>query len=206
LGEIAEGRQLRAAADGRAVHHDEHGLAELEHVSEDLVEGVNHLKDALLGIFAEINALGENLLRGIEDDQLDVILVAQGVNAGDNLHQHPLVEHVQLGTVQREPRGATLHGVTHVLELFRTQGPRPAEKFFHRHFRFFRHLAPSLRKCIGVVSLPCARHVAPSTETSVASGFTPIPPRAPGPSRQRRRAWPGRAARAAAAIRAAAWW
>src|SRR5215472_4954832 len=54
--QIAEGRKLRAAADGRAVHDANDRLAELQHAGESGVERVEHLKNPLRGILADVDA------------------------------------------------------------------------------------------------------------------------------------------------------
>src|SRR5882762_8513246 len=51
--EIAESRQLRAAADSRSVHHADHGLANFQHSRERRVKRVEHLKNTLRGVFTD---------------------------------------------------------------------------------------------------------------------------------------------------------
>src|SRR5712664_3666876 len=58
--EIAEGRQLRAAADRRSVHYADDGLAYFQHSRERRVKRVEHLKDTLGGIFTDIDSAAED--------------------------------------------------------------------------------------------------------------------------------------------------
>src|ERR1700682_1523666 len=58
--QIAECGELSSATDCRAVHNGKHGLADFEHRGECGMKRVQHLKNALRGIFPYVYAPAEN--------------------------------------------------------------------------------------------------------------------------------------------------
>ena len=98
--EIAESRQLGAAADGRAVHHADDGLADFQHSREGRVKRVEHLKHALRGVFADVDAAREDFAGGVQDDQLDFIALAGVQDSPGDFAEHGFIEKIVFRTVE----------------------------------------------------------------------------------------------------------
>src|SRR5690348_6433275 len=97
--EIAEGRELRAAADGRPIDDTDDRLAKLEHAGKSGMKRVEHLENALGSVFADVNAAAEDFACGIEDDQFDFVALAGIADAVRHFAKHGFVEKIVLGAV-----------------------------------------------------------------------------------------------------------
>ena len=64
------------------------------------MKGFEHLENALGGVFADVDAAGENFARGVEDDQLGFFGVASDDNAVGDFAEHGFVEEIVVGTVE----------------------------------------------------------------------------------------------------------
>jgi hypothetical protein len=101
--EVAESRQLRTAADRRAVHHTENRLGRFENSREDGVKRVEHLEDAFRSVFAYINAAAKGAAGRIEDDEFNLFAIGYGRDAIHHLAKHFFVEEVVLRAIQGQP-------------------------------------------------------------------------------------------------------
>src|SRR5579859_5047142 len=115
--QVAKSGQLRAAADGRAVHHANHRLAHFEHAGEGCVKRVEHLENALRGIFADVDAAAKYFTRGIEDDEFDLGALAGEGDAIGEFAKHAFIKEIVFGTVQRHTSDAAFDAHFHVFEL-----------------------------------------------------------------------------------------
>jgi hypothetical protein len=98
--QIAERGKLRTAADSRAVDHTDDGLRGFEDADEYGVKSIEHLKYAIGGVFADVNAAAENLATGIKDDEFHIGALAGVGDAVDQFAEHAFVEEIVLGTIQ----------------------------------------------------------------------------------------------------------
>src|SRR5579859_234565 len=115
--EVAERRELRAAANGRTIHNANDGLAELEHAGKSGVKSVEHLEDALGGVFANVNAAAENFARGVENDQFDVVALAGIADAVRHFAEHGLVKKIMFGAAHGHASYAAVATELDELEL-----------------------------------------------------------------------------------------
>src|SRR5215472_1622052 len=116
--EVSKSRELRAATDGRTVHDADDRLAEFEHAGKSGVEGVEHLEDALGGIFADVDATTKDFAGGIENNQLDVVALAGIVDAVGHFAKHGLIEKIVLGAVEGHAGDAAVATQLHEFEFF----------------------------------------------------------------------------------------
>lgn len=63
------------------------------------MEGVEHLKDTLRGVFADIDAPAEHLASGIEDDELHIGAVAGKRNSIGELPEEGFIQEIVFGAV-----------------------------------------------------------------------------------------------------------
>jgi len=103
---VAESGEFRAATDGRAVDDADDGLRSFEDAGEDGVERIEHLKNALGGVFADVNAAAENFAGGVEDDEFDVKALADVGNAVGHFAEHIFVEEIVVGAAEGHARDA----------------------------------------------------------------------------------------------------
>ena len=82
------------------------------------MERVNHLEDALGGVFANINAAAENLAGGIEDDELDVVPFGDKNHAVGELTKHQFIEEIVLRAVQGHTGDTGLDAMLDKLKFF----------------------------------------------------------------------------------------
>src|ERR1700686_2222503 len=90
--QIAEGGQFRATADGRTVDDADHGLADFEHAGKGGLKGFEHLVHALRGVLADVNAAAEDFARGVDDDELNVIVISGEGDAVGDFAKHGFIE------------------------------------------------------------------------------------------------------------------
>src|SRR3984893_9010892 len=128
--QITEGGQLRAAADGRAVDDADDGFANFQHARERSVKSVEHLKDALRGILADVNAAAENFAGGIKNNQFDVAAFACVIDSVGDFAEHRFVEEIVFRAVEGHPRDAVFNAVLHELKLFRFAPLGPGYQLF----------------------------------------------------------------------------
>jgi len=67
------------------------------------VKRFQHLVDALRGVFADIHAAAENFARGIDGDELDVVVFAGKKDAVGNFAEHGFVQEIVIWAVEGEP-------------------------------------------------------------------------------------------------------
>src|SRR5207245_7768922 len=115
--QITESRQFRAAADGGPIHDANHGLADFEHSCECGVEGVEHLKNALRGVLADVHAATKDFAGGIEHNQFHIVPLSGRAYSVGHFAQHCLVEKIVIRAVEGHSRDATVKTQLHVLKL-----------------------------------------------------------------------------------------
>ena len=114
---VTERGEFRAAADGRAVDDADDGLGGFKDACENGVERVEHLKDAIGGVFADVDAAAENLAGGIEEDELDVEAIADVGDAVGHFAQHVFVEEIVVGAAEGHARDAGFNLQFYELEI-----------------------------------------------------------------------------------------
>ena len=82
------------------------------------MERVEQLEHAPLRVFAQLDAAAESLRGRIEDDQLDIALLAESIDAAGQLAEHAFVQQVVFGAVEREPRHFAFDVHFHELKIF----------------------------------------------------------------------------------------
>ena len=89
-------------AERRTVDHHQQRFRCIEHGRKRHVKRIEQLKHAPLRIFAQLDAAAECLPRGIEHDQLDIVLLAENIDAAGKLAEHALVQQIVVGAIERE--------------------------------------------------------------------------------------------------------
>ena len=126
---VTESGQLRAATDGRTIYDADNGLAQFEHSGEGSVEGVQHLKDALRSVFADVDAAAKNFAGRIENDQFDVLALAGVSDAVRHFAKHGFVEKIVLRAGEGHARDTTVAPQLHEFEFVRRALRRCCEFF-----------------------------------------------------------------------------
>src|SRR6266481_2080019 len=80
---------------------------------------VEHLKDALRGVFADINSAAEHFASRIDDNQLDRVAFTGMRDPPGDLAEHGFIEKVVIRTVERHSCDAVCDAELYMLELFR---------------------------------------------------------------------------------------
>ena len=88
------------------------------------MEGIEHLEDALRGVFADVDAAAKHFARGIENDQFDVVAFAGVADAVRHFAKHGFVEKIVLRAGKSHARDAAL-----ATQLYKSKFVRGA---FHR--------------------------------------------------------------------------
>jgi hypothetical protein len=117
--QIAERGKLRTAADGRTVDDADDGLGGFEDTDKDGVKCVEHLKHAIGGVFANINAAAENLAGGIEDDKFHVGALTGVGDAVNQFPEHAFVKKIVVGTIEGHARNTGLEMKFYKLKIGR---------------------------------------------------------------------------------------
>jgi hypothetical protein len=97
---VAEGGELRSAADRGSVDHANDRLCDVHHGCKSSVKGVEHLENTLRSVFANLDAATEDLAGRIEENDLDVFAGTNMLDAFGQLAQHGLVEKIVFRAAQ----------------------------------------------------------------------------------------------------------
>src|SRR5467141_2466604 len=127
--EIAEGRQLRAAADRRSVHNAYNRLADFQHSREGRVKRIEHLKHTLRRVFTDIDSAAKDFAGRIENDQLNFLALAGMSDSPGDFAEHRFIEKIMYRTVEGDPRDACVDAELHMLKLFRVAPFRLRREF-----------------------------------------------------------------------------
>src|SRR6266704_5240615 len=127
--EVPEGCEFRAAADGRPIHDTNDGFAKFQHAGEGGVEGVEHLEDALGGVFTDVDASAKDFAGGIKDDQFDFVARAGVRDAVSHFAKHGFVEKIVLRAGKSHSRDTAVATQLDEFKLFR-RAFRGCCKFF----------------------------------------------------------------------------
>ena len=114
---VAERGEFRASADRRTVDDTDDRLRGFKDACENGVERIEHLKDAIGGVFTDVDAAAKNLARRIEKDELDVVAVADVSDAVGHFAQHVFVEEIVVGTAEGHARDAGIKMQFYELEI-----------------------------------------------------------------------------------------
>src|SRR5260370_11888617 len=116
--EITEGRQLGATPDRWPIHYTHDRFADFQHSRERRVKRVEHLKDALRGVFTNIDSATEHFASGIENDQLDVIPLPGMRDSPGDFTAHSFIETILFPTIEGDLRDAALTANPSMLQSF----------------------------------------------------------------------------------------
>ena len=114
---VAERSEFRASANGRTVDNTDDGLRGFKDACENGVERVQHLKDTIGGVFADVDAAAKNLAGGIEKDEFHIVAVADVSDAVGHFAQHVFVEEIVVGTAEGHARDAGINMQFYELEI-----------------------------------------------------------------------------------------
>jgi hypothetical protein len=82
------------------------------------MESVQHLVDALRGVFADIDASTEDLARLIDGNELGIVALTGKNDAVGNFAKHGFIEQVVIRAIEGEARNAIFNSKFYEFEFF----------------------------------------------------------------------------------------